>query len=267
MPTKQWLRPLPTLSRDRFRSPNRRVIDWTNPMAAKLVSCHLPVGLGVVKDLCGRLDLLPYRIGTDGTMPPNDTTTWGGLSMTSGGAGCQGSVAKTGLSGPLSLQTPVTLMWVGRFNGEPDAGQLFYGCDYDGFGGPPLSYAILKEGFAGWMTLKCYSSGSSYTATSFGISPDYTNPIPRVLIGTISSSGLALWMNGARIATDGTAITVLDYGAGFAATDGSQMCAGTRNGVTGKTSNSTFSMGAVWNRALTDAEIIRISADPFLFLK
>jgi hypothetical protein len=26
-------------------------------------------------------------------------------------------------------------------------------------------------------------------------------------------------------------------------------------------------LGAVWNRTLSDAEIIRISADPFLFLK
>ena len=253
--------------RNGFRSPARKSIDWTNPMTARLKAFHVPVGLGVCKDLCGQLDLLPYRIGTDGTMPSNDTTTWGGLSMTSGGAGCQGSVAKTGLSGPLSLQPPVTLMWVGRFNGEPDAGQMFYGCDYDAGGGPNISYAILKEGFAGWMTLKCYSSGTGVTATSFGISPDYTNPIPRVLIGTISTAGLALWMNGARIATDGTSITVLDYNAGFIATDGSQMCAGTRNGVTGKTSNSTFNAGAVWNRVLTDAEIIRLSADPFLFLK
>jgi hypothetical protein len=253
--------------RNGFRSPARKVIDRSHPMTASLKAFHVPVGLGVCKDLCGQLDLLPYSIGVNGTMPSNDTTTWGGLSMTSGGAGCQGSVAKTGSSGPLSLQPPVTFMWVGRFNGEPDAGQMFYGCDYEGYTGPPISYGILKEGFAGWMSLKCRSSGTDVAATSFGISPDYTNPIPRVLIGTISSAGLALWMNGTRIATDGTSITVLDYSAGFSATDGSHMCVGTRNGESGKTSNATFAAGAVWNRALTDAEIIRLSADPFLFLK
>jgi hypothetical protein len=253
--------------RNGFRSPARKIIDWTHPMTADLVSCHVPVGLGVVKDLCGRLDLLPYRIGTDGTMPSNDTTTWGGLSMTSGGAGCQGSVAKTGPTGPLSIQPPVTLMWVGRFNGEPSNGQYFYGVDFVGFGGTTHSYALRKPNTTGWLTLSTYGAATTVDVTQFGISPDYTSPIPRVLIGTISPAGLALWMNGVPLATNATAVNVLDYDNGFGDTTGSHMCVGTRNGVSGSTSNSTFSMGAVWNRTLSDAEIIRISADPFLFLK
>jgi hypothetical protein len=236
-------------------------------MTSGLVSCHIPVGLGTVKDLCGRLNLLPYRIGTDGTMPSNDSTTWGSLGMTSSGITPQGSVAKTGLSGPLSLQPPVTLMWVGRFNGEPSAGPIFYGLDFNGFGGTEYTCCLFKAGFAGWLKFNVYSGGTNYGAESFGISPDYTVPIPRVLFGTASASGMALWMNGVRLATNATAITTLDYTNGFEASNGSFMCMNVRNGTNNGNSNITSNMGAIWNRALSDAEIIRLSADPFLFLK
>jgi hypothetical protein len=66
-----------------------------------------------------------------------------------------------------------------------------------------------------------------------------------------------LWCNGAQVAT-GPSTTSLTYwpdsnrlnvlGSGLAA-------------------RASFNAGAIWNRALSDAEIIRISADPFIFLK
>jgi hypothetical protein len=248
--------------RNGFRSPARKVIDWTNPMTARLMAYHVPTGGSIVKDLCGRFDLDVFG----SNIAAKGTTTWGS-GMASSTTPAQGAARKTGLNGPLSLQPPVTLMWVGRFDGEPDAGQIFYGVDYIGFGGTDFTNAIYKAGFPGWLKYNTFSGGTNRGAEVFGISPDYTVPIPRVLIATVSASGMALWMNGVQVATNGTAITTLDYSDGFAATDGSFFCVHCRQGASGGTVNATFNAGAVWNRALTDAEIIRLSADPFLFLK
>ena len=245
---------------NRFRNTVLRSVDWGNPTTADLIACHVPIGGSMVKDLCGRFDLDAFS-----AIAANDTSTWGS-GMSSSGASQQGAARKTGLLGPMSLQPPITLMWVGRFNGEPDANQFFYGCDTAGFGGSSRSYVIRKSSNTGWLALEIYTGSSSVALTVFGISPNFTSPIPRVLIGTIGPSGLALWMNGARIGTDATAVSVIGYSDGFSATDGSFFSVHCRQGTTAGTTNSTFNMGAVWNRQLTDGEIISLSADPFSFL-
>jgi hypothetical protein len=119
----------------------------------------------------------------------------------------------------------------------------------------------------------CYALGMGYDNTAVNVmandgtnkvrarwlSADYTRPGPRVLVGTITTSELATWENGVKVATDvGTAS--IAYGAESSL---SVFVQPLRN----RSLNSTFNAGAIWNRALSDAEIIRLSADPFVFLK
>jgi hypothetical protein len=242
--------------RNGFRSPARKVIDWTHPMAADLVSYHVPGGASTAKDLCGRFDIPAHS-----AVASHGTTKFGpGMVNT---ADNQGSLLVIGDAHPLCLQPPLTVMTAFVVNSTPNGRAFYYGSVYSQSGfSPYVSYGFANAGFDAWFALQ-YNDGTNLQEASW-TGANFSTPGVRVCVGTITSAGTALWVNGARRATGAGTSTILyrSVGTGSAST----LAVFSDPGTT-RTANTTWNAGAVWNRALTDAEIIRLSADPFLFLK
>jgi hypothetical protein len=239
--------------RNGFRSPARKSIDWTNPMAAKLVSFYVPAGASAAKDLVGTADIPAYTAAA-----ANGSTQYGpGMVNT---AVNQGANLTVGASHPLCIQPPLTLMWVGTIDSNPDVLSSFVGLFNNNAATNPLYGYGIRVGGAYSAVEFYWNNGGSNSNIGNG-AVNSTTPCVRVLIGTIESGvGAALWSNGQKVTSGAIGATTINYSAtanfGIFSDQG-----------TSRSTKSTFNAGAVWNRALTDAEIIRISADPFLFLK
>ena len=239
--------------RNGFRSPARKSIDWANPMTASLVAFHVPAGASAAKDLVGRADIPAY------TSAAANGSTQFGPGMTNNGVN-QGANLTTGATHPLCIQPPLTLMWVGSIDSNPDVLSTFVGLFNNNAGTNPLyGYGIRVGGAYDALEFYWNSSGSNSNIGVGGLNS--TTPCGRVFIGTIESAvGAAMWSNGKKVTSTTIGATTINYSAtanfGIFSDQGSS-----------RSTKSTFSATAVWNRALSDAEIIRVSADPFLFLK
>ena len=224
-------------------------------MTADLMAYHVPGGASTAKDLCGRFDIPAYS-----AVAAHGTTQFGpGMVNT---ADNQGALLAIGDAHPLCLQPPLTVMAVIVVNSAPNGRAYYYGVLYsqNDFG-PFQCYGFANAGFDPWLAF-VYNDGSYQTA--FWGSANFATPGVRVMVGTLTSVESVMWVNGAKVATGVGASTVsyLSIGSGSP----SSLSVFSDPGTT-RTANTTWNAGAVWNRALTDAEIIRLSADPFIFLK
>jgi len=219
-------------------------------MTARLMAFHVPGGASTAKDLCGRQD-----IPAEATAAENGSTRFGPAMVNTGSVN-QGSSIGLTPSDRLALQPPLTIMCAIEQNATPDNRAPYYGVNHGNGIQPFWCYGLTLSAFPPWFEFN-YNDGGTNTLSSFWGSAGMDTPGPRVFVGRLDSSGSSLWCNGAQVAT-GPSTTSLTY-----------WPANNRLNALGSSlaARASFNAGAIWNRALSDAEIIRISADPFVFLK
>jgi hypothetical protein len=238
--------------RNGFRSPARKSIDWTHPMTADLLAFHVPGPGGSALDLGGRFNLPALS-----TVPTYGATQFGTGLVNA--AVNQGAALSLNAGDALLLQPPVTLMFAGAFQGAPSDRAFIYGTSYSSADLSPFKGCQLNAiNFGNDICFGFNDAGSGVDVN--GSASSWVGS--RVFVATLTTSASAVWSNGARMAT-GAGAASINYN-----TSGSNAQASVMAEVgTSRTLNATFAAGAIWNRALSDAEILRVSADPFLFLR
>jgi hypothetical protein len=218
-------------------------------MTARLMAYHVPGGASTAKDLCGQQD-----IPSETNAAENGNTRFGPALVNTGSADQGASIGLTP-SSRLAIQPPLTIMCAIMQNSTPDNRAPYYGVNHGNGVDPFWCYGLTLSAFPPWFEFS-YNNGTTFQSAFWG-SANMDTPGPRVFVGRLDSTGSSLWCNGAQVATSTGASSITYW-----PSNNRLNALGSSNA-----SRASFNAGAIWNRALTDAEIIRLSADPFLFLK
>ena len=223
-------------------------------MTLSLLAFHVPGPGGSAVDLTGRFNLSALP-----AVPTYGATQFGTGLVNA--AVNQGAALYLNAGDALLLQPPVTLLFVGSFQGSPSDRAFFYGTSYSIADVTPFKGCQLGAiNFGNDIMFTFNNAGTGVEVN--GSASSWVGA--RVFMATLTTSASAVWQNGTRVAT-GTGAASINYntpGLGQNAQFHVMAEVGTS-----RTVNATFAAGAVWNRALSDAEIAKVSADPFLFLK
>lgn len=234
------------IGRRRWAPPITAKIDRGHSIGQGLVAAYLPrAGLGAI-DLTGGPSLA--LIGS----PAHGSTPFGyGMANT---AGNDGASLQIGTAHKLSLQPPITIMWVGMYTALPTANAEVFGVAYDLVDGAP--YTCYKIGLSSSPNMELQWNNAG-TSTSIG-APTPANDTPLIHVGTLTPSATAFWVNGVQAAT-GAGVSTINYSAT------SNMAFNWYG--TSRANNCISNIGAVWNRELSAGEIQQVTADPFCFLR
>lgn len=217
-----------------------------HPSANGLLALYAPqAGGDTVRNLVGTGDLT--RAGSPSWSP----TAWG-LAPWYPAPTTDAHKLTIGTSHPLSLQPPLSIMWVGRHYAQPGASAGLFGVNYTTTDSPPyLCYQIGTSGGAGRDPIFQYNNAGTYAAVAASAASTVGD---HVYIATVKAGEIVLYVDGKQAGTSSSTISI-NYSASSELTFAYY-------GGTGRTANSLHALGAIWNRCLSSAEVAVLSAKP-----
>ena len=232
--------------RRRWTPPVTAKVDRSHPIAANLVAAYLPIpGTGAI-DLARSENLALLGAPTRGATPFGN-----GMVNVAGNDGASNVIGSTD---PMSLQPPITLMWVGTFQSAPAANAAIFGCSSSNADLPPYhAYMIIVNASS--------NAGAFANDSGVNVQTGYTTitlGVPHVYIATFTPAALTFYADGVAT-TPGAAVSVITYTA--------TSTLGFNYYPTARATNSTANFGAIWNRELSASEISALTADPFQMLR
>ena len=236
--------------RRRWTPPVTAKVDWSHPLAVGLVAYHLPIpGLGAIDIAHG------YNLALSGNPAPAVNQFGRGMD----GSTNAGASLTIGTTHALSLQPPLTIMFVGSFTALPAFSSTIYGCNATANDLPPyLDYALTTDGTPGEFSLRGNSAGTFY----FVAGPQWVDPTVTPIVGVITPAVTTLYtfLTSSPSVLTATGVSSISYGAGanfvFNVYPGQS-----------RPTNCIANCGAVWNRGLSAGEVQRVATDPFQMLR
>lgn len=223
-------------------------VDYAHPIAGRLICAYTPVaGLGAV-DLCGN-QLLPSYLTPDNRA--------GGVGREMYGNAVNAG-AKTALAtaSPMRTSPPTSVMWVGTvITPNASQGTVCFGMLHADTDISPWAANTIVWTSAGAFEWEG-NDGTNYQSVNSGA----VSNGPHVVVGTASSAGIAIWVDGKMLNSSATAISSITY---HSTTALSFHYYPSFTQVPGVSSG----LGCMWGRVLSATEIAALAVDPFCFLK
>jgi hypothetical protein len=217
-----------------------------------MLACWMPVG-GSLRDVAGRTGITASR----------------GAGVIGAGADAieardVGSNGHWGGTAPDAIRPTAafSVMWRGRVIGAGDAtdNPAFVGCYHNNTNGAPFTSWGLHRNASNQISL--YWNNSSFQALS--VASAITTGAVHSLVGVVTPGGgagaAAIYRDGASIATGSPAAGAIAYNASAVLRIGGHVT------TTSSFVNCGMHIAAVWNRALSAAEVRMLARAPFCFL-
>ena len=235
--------PLALLRRQCLNQPNGDGIDWSNPLTAGLVGL-LDAASGTDRVTGGKYNLVGRNVSKSG----------GGYGTTAGTPTSNGMYSNRIDTDPNTNWRPVspimTLAVAFDYYGHGSGASLLSA----GFGAGGNCFAIYTN-FSDGTLVALISDGTSHV--NYGAAGNLVIGSSNVAVMTYDGVNLRSFLNGKQIASSAQTIGNLTaYNASFTRT-----CLIGAPGVIGAAANGH--LGGLWNRALSDAEIKTLSANPW----
>lgn len=237
-------------------------IDWNHPLAAGLIGCYVPGSARGLNDIAGIGPTLTAPAGSNQVGPYGS-----GLLTTA-----TNSMARATLPAAYKLST-ITLFWRGIPQAAYAGGYtsvLFGSTAHSGDTAPSLSASIAilatnntSSGTPVYAWVQGDDGGGTLTAA-------YAETAVSPTLGAIQSAAVTFSNATPNVYVDGalkSSTTSLSSLSAPQYYSDSQLCLGGYAPVTTRESQTLNQMGAIWNRALTAAEIEWLDKEPFAMLR